>query len=89
MILWKSLTLKEILAMIKEDIFNYVEVKSISISGNIVREMTYFTTVTYIQLHTLIEHFTGIDPLAGTFTHNSNTWHVNQDVGSLLVVPLK
>ncbi|MBR3252407.1 MAG: hypothetical protein IKF80_11940 [Erysipelotrichaceae bacterium] len=39
----------EILAMIKEDIFNYVEVKSISISGNIVRVSTATTTMERIS----------------------------------------
>ena len=39
----------EILAMIKEDIFNYVNVKSITISGNIVRVSTATTTMENIS----------------------------------------
>jgi len=39
----------EILAMIKEDIFNYVNVKSISISGNVVRVSTATTTMDNIS----------------------------------------
>ena len=39
----------EILAMIKEDIFNYVNVKSITISGNVVRVSTATTTMENIS----------------------------------------
>ena len=59
------------------------------ISGEVVLEGTHMTTVTDIQFNTLILHLTGIDPLTGSLTHQTDTRHVDEDVGGLLEVPLK
>lgn len=51
--------------------------------------MTDITTIAEVELNTLVKHLTGIDPLAGAFTHHTDTRHVNQDVLGLFVVPLE
>ena len=60
------------------------------ISADVPREIVWQTvTIAHCQFPTVVLHLTGIDPLAGSLTHGGDTFHEEQDVGGLLVIPVE
>ena len=60
------------------------------VTADIPREIVGKTmTVSYSQLPTVVLYLTGIDPLARTFSHSSDTFHEEQDVFGFLVEPVE
>ena len=46
-------------------------------------------TIAYSQFPTIVLYFTSIDPLTRTFTHSSDAFHEQQNIGGLLVEPVE
>ena len=59
------------------------------VTSNVILEITNLATIADVELNTLVEHLASINPLATSFTHNTDTWHIHQNVLSFLVIPFK
>ena len=59
------------------------------IAGEVVAEVANLAAITDVELDALVLHLASVDPLAGSFAHDADAGHIDEDVGGLLVVPLE
>ena len=59
------------------------------VSGYVIAEICHTSTVSDIELKTLVEHLAGVYPHRASLAHDTYARHVDEDILCLLVIPLK
>ena len=45
--------------------------------------------IAHCQFPTVVLHLASVDPLSGSLTHSGDTFHEEQNVGGLLIIPVE